>query len=220
MAFPERFGKGALDLFTRAAPLGYKQFERLYLSGVGNIDQYNRGYKFMNEVSGTFGFRIQDPFIEQGLGFKINDNKRAERHEKDRINSVVFNGNSTVEDVVAAYDEANEIKFKADQTLFKQIEAARHLGLSDNKIRKDLLARYSKAQAFGLLRGQFTPLPLSSFAKKTVKKNHLLRNLGDPSRQLNLLSRDIYNKWRGNIFFEDVEGLFERPLDIMEDRNS
>jgi hypothetical protein len=210
--------KGGVDLFSRAAPLGYKQMERIYLSGVGNIDQYNRGYKFMNEVSGTFGFRIQDPFIEQGLGFKINANKRAERNEKDRVNDAIFDGNSTLEDITSAYDRANEEKFKADQALFKQIEAAKQLGLSNDKIRKDLLARYSKSQAFSLMRGEYTPLNLSSFAKQTVKKNHLLRNLPDPTNALNFLSRGIVDKWRGNIFFEDVEGLFERPLDFMEDR--
>jgi len=217
-SFPEKFIKGAVSLFGRAPPFGYKQMERIYLSGVGNKDQYNRGYKFMNEVSGTFGFRIQDPFIEQGLSFKINGQQKQERAAKKEISSVVFDGNATVEDVMKAYERANEIKFKADQALFKQIEAAKYLGLSDKLIKKELRDRYSNKEASALIRGNFSPIKLSSFAMKTVKDNHLMRGQNDPTQLLRQLSRDIFNNYKGNVFFEDVEGLFERPLDLMGDR--
>ena len=210
--------KGVVSLFSRAAPLGYKQMERVYLSGVGNKDQYNRGYKFMNEGLGILGFRIQDPFIEQGLSFKINDQKRKETQAKKEISSVAYNGNSTPEDVIKAYNRANEIKFEADKALFKRIEAAKYLGLSDKIIRKELRDRYSKKDASALIRGNFSPLKLSSFAIKTVKKNHLIRGLEDPSRLLRQLSKEVFNTYKGNVFFEDVESLFERPLDLMDDR--
>jgi len=217
--FYEQLFKGAVALFSRAPPLGYKQMERIYLSGVGNKDQYNRGYKFMNEGLGILGFRIQDPFIEQGLSFKINDQKKQEKAAKKEISSVAFDGNATVEDVVKAYERANEIKFKADQALFKQIEAAKYLGLSDKIIKKELRDRYSKKDVSALIRGNFTPLRLSSFAMKTVKDNHLIRGQDDPTQLLRQLSKEIFNNYKGNVFFEDVEGLFERPLDLMEDRN-
>jgi hypothetical protein len=217
--FHEQLFKGAVALFTRAAPFGYKQMERVYLSGVGNKDQYNRGYKFMNEGLGVLGFRIQDPFIEQGLSFKINDQQKQERAAKKEISSVAFNGNATVEDVMKAYERANEIKFEADQALFKQIEAAKYLGLSDKIIKKELRDRYSKKDASALIRGNFTPLRLSSFAMKTIKDNHLMRGQDDPTQLLRQLSKEIFNNYKGNVFFEDVEGLFERPLDLMEDRN-
>jgi hypothetical protein len=217
-SFGEKLYKGAVSLFTRAAPFGYKQMERVYLSGVGNKDQYNRGYKFMNETAGVFGFRIQNPFIEQGLSFKINDQKRQEKAAKKEISSVAFDGNASVEDVMKAYERANEIKFEADKALFKRIEAAKHLGLSDRLIRKELRDRYSNKEASALRRGIFSPLKLSSFAMKTVKENHLMRGQEDPTQLLRQLSRDIFNNYQGNVFFEDVESLFERPLDLMGDR--
>jgi hypothetical protein len=207
-----------VSLFSRAAPLGYKQMERVYLSGVGNKDQYNRGYKFMNEGLGILGFRIQDPFIEQGLSFKINDQKRKETQAKKEISSAAFDGNSSVEDVMKAYNRANEIKFEADKALFKRIEAAKYLGLSERLIKKELRDRYSKKEASALIRGNFSPLKLSSFAMKTVKENHLMRGQEDPTQLLRQLSRDMFNNYKGNVFFEDVESLFERPLDLMEDR--
>ena len=117
-----------------------------------------------------------------------------------------------------AYNRANEIKFEADKALFKQIEAAKHLGLSDRLIRKELRDRYSKKEASALRRGNFSPLKLSSFAMKTVKENHLMRGQEDPTQLLRQLSRDIFNNYKGNVFFEDVESLFERPLDLMGDR--
>ena len=217
-SFGEKLYKGAVSLFTRAAPFGYKQMERVYLSGVGNKDQYNRGYKFMNETAGVFGFRIQNPFIEQGLSFKINDQKRQEKAAKKEISSVAFDGNASVEDVMKAYNRANEIKFEADKALFKQIEAAKYLGLSERLIKKELRDRYSKKETSALIRGNFSPLKLSSFAMKTVKENHLMRGQEDPTQLLRQLSRDIFNNYKGNVFFEDVESLFERPLDLMEDR--
>ena len=215
---PLAWTKGVVSLFSRAAPLGYKQMERVYLSGVGNKDQYNRGYKFMNEGLGILGFRIQDPFIEQGLSFKINDQKRKETQAKKEISSAAFDGNSSVEDVMKAYNRANEIKFEADKALFKRIEAAKYLGLSERLIKKELRDRYSKKEASALIRGNFSPLKLSSFAMKTVKENHLMRGQEDPTQLLRQLSRDIFNNYKGNVFFEDVESLFERPLDLMEDR--
>ena len=163
-------------------------------------------------------FRIQDPFIEQGLSFKINDQKRQEKAAKKEISSVAFDGNASVEDVIKAYNRANEIKFEADKALFKRIEAAKYLGLSERLIKKELRDRYSKKEASALMRGNFSPLKLSSFAMKTVKENHLMRGQEDPTQLLRQLSRDIFNNYKGNVFFEDVESLFERPLDFMGDR--
>jgi len=45
-----------------------------------------------------------------------------------------------------------------------------------------------------------------------------MRGQDDPTQLLRQLSRDIFNNYKGNVFFEDVEGLFERPLDLMGDR--
>ena len=37
-------------LIATGSPGSIKQFQRLYLSGTGQLDQYNRGYKFLNEL--------------------------------------------------------------------------------------------------------------------------------------------------------------------------
>ena len=136
-----RIAKTLGKVAETAAPGSLNQFYRTYLSGVGAIQKYDRGYKFLNEASGLLGFRIQNPFIEQGLNFKISDNRNNLVDAKKQFTSVAYDGDSTPEQIVRAYEKANKIKQEGDKKLFKQIEAARNLGMKESEIRKIIKQR-------------------------------------------------------------------------------
>ena len=204
------------ELFRTASPGSLAQFRRLYLSGFGNKDQYNRGYKFLNESSGLLGFRIQNPFVEDGINFKISENKRAVVDSKKLFTSVAYRADSTPEEIVAAYRKANEAKLRNDQTLFKQIQAARQLGVSDRKIKSIIGERYSANESRKLLRNQFTPIKVSDFAFQTMRKNSIERDGRDISRIVRAQTNGIYRSLGNSTLFDDPRGLFKETINVIE----
>tara|TARA_R100001591_G_scaffold52625_2_gene62653 strand:- start:1586 stop:5737 length:4152 start_codon:yes stop_codon:yes gene_type:complete len=204
------------ELFRTASPGSIKQFQRLYLSGIGQKDQYNRGFKFLNEASGLLGFRIQNPFVQDGINFKISDNKRALTNSKKLFTSVAYRADATSAEIVDAYNKANAAKLRNDQKLFKQIQAAKILGLSDREIRAVISERFSKNEAANLLRNRFTPIKVSDFAFQRMKENSQARDGSDVSRSVRRITNGIYrNLFRTNIF-DDVGGLFKDSFNIIE----
>ena len=188
----------------------------MYLSGIGQKDQYNRGYKFLNEASGLLGFRIQNPFVQDGINFKISDNKRALTNSKKLFTSVAYRADATSAEIVDAYNKANAAKLRNDQKLFKQIQAAKILGLSDREIRGVISERFSKNEAANLLRNRFTPIKVSDFAFQRMRENSQARDGSDVSRSVRRITNGIYrNLFRTNIF-DDVGGLFKDSFNIIE----
>ena len=216
--FSNKLYKGMVEAVKAFKPGSIDQLHRLYLSGTGQPDKYTRGYKFFNEAFGVLGFRIQNPFIKQGVNFKISENQEAQRNSKKIWTAAAYDGSSTPEDLIEAYTKSNEAKMRNDKELFKQIEAAKQLGLSEREIRKLLKQRYSKSDAGRLIKNKFSPMKISSFAKKKIKENAEIRNLPNPMKTLSSLFNGIYRNFRDQNLFDNPEGLLEGSLDILEDR--
>ena len=208
----------AAEIFRTASPGSLKQFERVFLSGAGNLDQYNRGYKFLNEATGLLGFRIQDPFIEQGLNFKIADNKRAVDNSKKLFTKVAYSPASTPEEIVEAYQKANDAKFRNDQILYKRVRAAQQLGMNYWQIEDTLRDRYSKKEVRRILDNQFQPIKLSDFAKEKISQNARERGLVDPLALIEFQTDRLFDGLEGRLLFEDAGNLFKESVNILEDR--
>ncbi len=118
-SFGNKLAATAAEALRTASPGSIRQFERIYLSGFGKKDKYNRGYKFLNEASGLLGFRIQNPFIQDGINFKISDNKRALADSKRLFTSTAYRADATSAEIVDAYQKANEAKLEKGQKLNK-----------------------------------------------------------------------------------------------------
>jgi len=206
-------------LIATGSPGSIKQFQRLYLSGTGQLDQYNRGYKFLNESTGLLGFRIQDPFIEDGIQFKIADNKKAVADSKKLFTSVAYKPNSTPEEIIAAYEKANAAKFKNDQILYKRIRAAEELGMNKRKIRQIVGERYSDTERNNILKNRFTPLKVSSFVYDKVKSNALQKGTSDPSRLIKFQTDRVYRSLFRNNLFNSPGELFTETINVIDDRS-
>ena len=213
----EKFFKGTIELLGRAAPFGYSQLKRIYASGVGAPDKYGRTFDFSSEAMGIFGFRVQNPFVERGLNFKIKENQDM-KDNANRELSVVFQRGASIEDIVKAFDKANEVKFKADQALFKDIEAAKNLGLPDNVIRKQVFRRLGNREAGFIMDNRFSPLRLTRGQIDAIVKNARIAGTPNPMPSLAPLTAGIFQKYLNRNFYEDPDSLFERPLDVFEDR--
>ncbi len=200
-----------------AAPGSLNQFYRTYLSGVGSVQQYNKGYKFLNEASGLIGFRIQNPFIEQGLNFKVSDNIKNFENSKKQFTKVAYDGTSTTAQIVKAYQVANESKKEGDKALFKKIEAAKNLGMKDADILKLLRQRLGKSEAGRVWNNRGNPFKVPSFVKKTIIENAAIRNQPNPLSLLNKLWSDIFVNYRQERLFENPENLFENIINLREE---
>ena len=204
------------ELFRTASPGSLKQLHRIYLSGTGQTDQYNRGYKFLNESSGLLGFRIQNPFIEQGINFKISDNKRGVANSKKLFTSVAYRPNASADEIMEAYEKANIAKKRNDQRLFKQIRAAKELGMSDREVRKIISERYSTTEANNIMRNRYTPVKISDFAYKKIRDNSLERGVGDLSRVIRRRANSIYRSLFNDMLIENPSELFKDNINIIE----
>ena len=132
--------------------------------------------------------------------------------------SVVFQRGASIEEIVKALDKANEVKFKADQALFKDIEAARNLGLPDNVIRKQVFRRLGNREAGFIMDNRFSPLRLTRGQIDAIVKNARIAGTPNPMPSLAPLTAGIFQKYLNRNFYEDPDSLFERPLDVFEDR--
>jgi len=214
-SFGNKLAATATEALKTASPGSLPAFHRLYLSGIGKKDQYNRGYKFLNEATGLLGFRIQNPFVEDGINFKISDNKRALANSKKLFTSVAYRADSTSAEIVDAYNKANEAKLRNDQVLFKSIEAARKLGVNEKQIRKIVGERYSSSEARKLIKNQFTPIKVSDFAFKTMRDNSRTRDGSDVSRVVRRITNNIYRGLSRTPIFENPDTLFENIINIV-----
>ena len=214
-SFGNKLAATAVEALKTGSPGSLPAFHRLYLSGMGKKDQYNRGYKFLNEATGLLGFRIQNPFVEDGINFKISDNKRALANSKKLFTSVAYRADATSAEIVDAYSNANDAKLRNDQVLFKSIEAARKLGVSERQIRKIVGERYSSNEARKLIRNQFTPIKVSDFAFKTMRDNSRTRDGSDVSRVVRRITNNIYRGFTRTPIFEDPNSLFENIINIV-----
>ena len=214
--FGTKLSKMGAELFKTASPGSLKQFHRIYLSGTGSLDQYNRGYKFLNESSGLLGFRIQNPFIEQGINFKISDNKRAVANSKKIFTSVAYRPDATTNEIMDAYAKANEAKIRNDKRLFKQIKAAQELGMNNREIRKIMGERYSGVEANNLMRNKFTPIKISDFAYQKIRENSKERGLGDISRLIRKQANRMYRSLFNNILMENPNEIFKDTFNFIE----
>ena len=211
-----KVSKTLAELFKTASPGSIKQLHRIYLSGTGSLDQYNRGYKFLNESSGLLGFRIQNPFIEQGINFKISDNKRAVANSKKIFTSIAYKPNATVDEIMDAYAKANEAKIRNDKRLFKQIKAAQELGMNNREIRKIMGERYSGVESNNLMRNKFTPIKISDFAYQKMRENSRERGLGDISRLIRKQANRVYRSLFNNILIENPNEMFKDTFNFIE----
>jgi len=214
-SFGNKLAATAAEALRTASPGSIRQFERIYLSGFGKKDKYNRGYKFLNEASGLLGFRIQNPFIQDGINFKISDNKRTLADSKRLFTSTAYRADATSAEIVDAYQKANDAKLRNDQTLFKSIDAARKLGMGEREIRAIVRERYSNTEATKLLRNTFTPIKVSDFAFQRMRENSMSRDGSDISRAVRRITNDIYRGLSRTPIFENPDSLFENIINIV-----
>lgn len=163
--------KAISHLVESQAPLNWKQLERLNLAikpvdDQGRFDQYGRQYELGNELLGIAGLRAVKVDPQTSINFKINDYKEGIRNSRKLFTSETLKGGPiSPKEIVDSYINANRATFDTKREFYKDIEAAKILGMNEDSIAEKMKNR-GESVAYGTIsQGIFKPLDISRDVK-------------------------------------------------------
>jgi hypothetical protein len=139
--------KAISHLVESQAPLNWKQLERLNLAikpvdDQGRFDQYGRQYELGNELLGIAGLRAVKVDPQTSINFKINDYKEGIRNSRKLFTSETLKGGPiSPKEIVDSYINANRATFDTKREFYKDIEAAKILGMNEDSIAEKMKNR-------------------------------------------------------------------------------
>ena len=179
----DKMFKAVGHLVEAQAPFNWKQLKRLGFSIqpinrlTGKFDERGNEYELGNELAGIAGLRRVDVDPEKSFKYKINQFQKGIRDSRSLFTAATLKGGPiTPEEIVDAYINANRATFGINRELYKDIEAAKILGMSEDLLEEDMNTR-GVGKAFSYLNeGEFIPFSVS---RNTVNLfDDLAENLG------------------------------------------
>ena len=152
-------------------PGTFDQAIRLSKTFLGESDKYGRTFKIKDELSGLLGFRPQSVDPEKGLKFKTSALNKKLRQDRALFTSPLLRGGRiTTEDIVETYKYSEARRFYNLKEAYKDINAARELGMKDSQIEDELRSRpgLKREVIRNLMDGIFTPQEPTKFFKQRV----------------------------------------------------
>jgi hypothetical protein len=186
-------------------PGSIPQLRRISEAVRGKADDYGRSFKLEDELPGLYGFRSVQSNPEQGLTFMTTRfNRQLKGADSLFIAPLLKGGRVSPEEIVDRYKYSESRRFYALKEMYKNIDAARTLGVPERVIiDKTTRKGISKNILKDLRRGTYTPKKPSEF---------FVKRIGEINRDLNEKEKiDIPNP-----YFEALPKLNEI---INENRN-
>jgi hypothetical protein len=158
-------------LIESQAPLNWKQLERLNLAikpinDEGRFDEYGRQYELGNELLGIAGLRAVKVDPARSINFKIADYQDGIRNSRKLFTSETLKGGPvSPKEIVDAYINANRATFQTKRELYKDIEAAKILGMGEDSIAQKMKDRGESVSFNDISQGRFKPLNISRDVK-------------------------------------------------------
>jgi len=178
----DKMYKAVAHLVEAQAPLNWKQLGRLGLAMVptdseGKFDERGNEYELGNELLGIAGLRRVKVDPEKSIKYKINQFQKGIRDSRGLFTSAALKGGPiSPEEIVDAYINANRATFEVNREMYKDIEAAKLLGMNEGDIDESMSAR-GAGSAFNYLgEGEFRPFVPSANVVNLFEEN--ASNLG------------------------------------------
>ena len=162
--------KSIKHLAKSQAPFNWNQLKRLGLASVSKAapdsklkyDYLGREYELGNELAGIAGLRRVDIDPSKSFNYKITDYKTGIRNSRKLFTSSTLKGGPvSPEAVVDAYISANKALYGVNRELYKDIEAAKVLGMSEDSLAENMINRGERKSFNYLAEGIFRPLTIS-----------------------------------------------------------
>jgi len=159
--------KSVAHLVEAQAPLNWRQLGRLGLAirpidDLGRFDARGNQYELGNELLGIAGLRRVDVDPSKSLNYKITSFKDGIRNARNIFTRRTLKGGViTPEEVVDAYIDANRALYEVNRRMYLDIDAAKILGMSTDRIEENMADR-GERRAYGFLdEGIFRPYSVS-----------------------------------------------------------
>jgi hypothetical protein len=178
--------KSIAHLAETQFPLNYNQLKRIGLSLVpkdneGRFDPRGNQFELGNELSGIAGMRRVKVDPTKGINYKITDYKDGIAAGRGIFARRTLKGGPvSPEEVVDAYIDTNAALFKINREMYKDIEAAKILGMPDDKI-QEVMDRRGERKAFNSLTNKdFRPYTVSNDIQQMFEFNAEQLGLPNP----------------------------------------
>ena len=150
-------------------PFSYPQLKRLSRTiepvnvvTKGKYDEYGQTYEFGDEFSGLFGFRAVQVNPGRTMRYKVADYQNGVRKSGSLFTRVTLKGGPIdPAEIVDAYINANRSLFQVKKDLKLDMDAARLLGISEEKY-EQAMDRVSNVEESAIDDGEFRPYTLSA----------------------------------------------------------
>jgi len=178
----DKIFKAVSHLVEAQAPFNWKQLGRLGLSMVpvdseGRFDERGNEYELGNELLGIAGLRRVDVDPEKSIKYKINQFQKGIRDSRGLFTSAALKGGPiSPEEIVDAYINANRATFNVNREMYKDINAAKILGMPEGAIDESMDSRGAGSSYNFLSAGEFRPFVPSANVIELFEDN--ARNLG------------------------------------------
>ena len=207
-AVGDKISKSISHLVDTQMPLNWKQLTRLGLSirpinDLGRFDERGNQYEFGNELAGIAGLRRVEVNPEKSFNYKITDFKKGIRNSRNLFTAATLKGGVvTPEQIVDAYINANRALYETNRELFLDMEAAKTLGMTEDKLAQNMISR-GERRSFGFLNeGIFRPLSISRDVKILFDKKATELGVRNPFEQ----AQDVIGRIREVLSEVPLEG--------------
>jgi len=175
-----KIGKGVLHVGETLTPGSISQLKRLGQAATGKTDKYGNLYNLSDELPGLFGFRSINSDPSRALTFMTTSFVRDLKNAENLFTAPLLRGGRvTKEDIINGYKYSQAQRFAVLKDMYKNIDAARTLGVSNSILNRKIKRKGVKKEVFDqLMRGKFTPTRPSDF---------FIKRLGEITRDLNRL---------------------------------
>tara|TARA_R100000008_G_scaffold4294_1_gene2763 strand:- start:807 stop:5483 length:4677 start_codon:yes stop_codon:yes gene_type:complete len=171
--FGVKVGKGIWHMAESLTPGSISQFNRIQQSARGKTDEYGKLYNINDEIHGLYGMRIVNSDPERSMKYKVTKfGSSLKKGDNLFIAPLLKGGRVSPEEIIDRYRYAESRRFAALKEMYQDIEAAKTLGMSNSKIKKELRKRrgISKNVVSQVIKGEYSPKPPSDFFKSRMRK--------------------------------------------------
>ena len=167
-----KIGKGVLHVGENLLPGSLPQLKRIGQAVTGKTAKYGDLYKLEDELPGIFGFRTVTSDPAKALTFMTTDFVRDLKGADNLFKAPLLRGGRvTKKDIINSYKYSQAQRFSILKDMYKNIDAARTLGVSNSVINRKVKRRGIRKDVFDqLMKGKFTPTRPSDFFIKRLSE--------------------------------------------------
>ena len=209
-------------LVEAMAPFNANQLNRLFRASLPEDstlarDRFGREYDLGKELAGMVGLRNVDVEPARGIKYKINEYQKNVRNSRALFTGKVLRGGPvSAEEVVDAYINANKALYETNRNLYKDIGAARILGVSSDSL-ESIMDERGLGKVYESFENQeFRPYKVSKAVEELFEANALQARVPNPYEQ----AEDVIDRIQevlesvslaGNNF-PDIQNPFDKAL--------